>query len=898
MLLATKIDYLTMPVWQYFCCTPTRAKNLNFLRATCIFNYVDVLTYLGVIKSNRSIQSARICFALFTMWMVGSGIMHVIEHLGDFWEDTPHDGSWSYFEACYFLLVTLSTVGYGDYVTHTALGKLFICIFIPVAMVDRMSHYLRDVNLQILKGRRQTLWNPNHVLVCGNFDNGSLRAFIKGFLTGGGAKGRVRLNMVILRPHYHAWVRYFVGTPNNPQDLARAKMQDARAAIVLATPNAKRRDADDAANIMQAISLKARKKTLRVVVQLHNFRNKCLINNFPRWTYLVNDMVVCMEELKLGLMAYNCMAPGFATLVLNLLNIHGSKCISKTSLSQGHSLAADFMATFFLYEKWNVVLVAVRSSEVDKSKMIINPIEKNCVVSPSKMRAIVIARDYSDALQLQDYCTSCLSHLTGHRCSCRKPERTRRQKVTIERDLALYEKMGRTRQLEGLSKLFDSPVDDESFETVPSYYRHSIAVLGPIGPTDQRNLHAMFNGGTFAGPDRSGFRFASVKLKRKRLELEAPCAYEARDTDPPLSPGFRFYQSRVNKVDRTGSFHWAPDMPYSKATLVCFNCVTLPCTHAQHSEDGAFSCQHPVKRENFQFNNHILVCVVSTTTNSPLNLENFIMPLRFHWKQIQDIVILGNSQLIGQQEWDKLKNFPRIFIVHGDPCSFTDLYAVQLSKCNACVILGDTNEELDSQSVDICLQDQKTLLCAMNIRSLLQRERHLVHLTTELRYERNAHLFSSVETHENDYKLPVWFNEPFARGFIFSNSLLYSCLSSRAFGERLEQLTKQKTLFQHFGLQEGLPDQTYRMPGVNVVLRGFDDPPFCFMANEQRRVSHIGLYIIRCEFSLEVNIEGFYCFMPITKTDQPESFPFGTPPKLMLSPTIWKPQTTTRMELK
>ncbi|VDP85816.1 unnamed protein product [Echinostoma caproni] len=190
-------------------------------------------------------------------------------------------------------------------------------------------------------GNRFCRISHSHVLVCGNFDNGSLRAFIKGFLTGGRAKGRVRMNMVILRPipidlalkailsHYHAWVRYFVGTPNNPQDLARAKMQDARAAIVLATPNAKRRDADDAANIMQAISLKARKKTLRVVVQLHNFRNKCLINNFPRWTYLVNDMVVCMEELKLGLMAYNCLAPGFATLVLNLLNIHGNKIISK-----------------------------------------------------------------------------------------------------------------------------------------------------------------------------------------------------------------------------------------------------------------------------------------------------------------------------------------------------------------------------------------------------------------------------------------------------------------------------------------------------------------------------------------------------------------------------------------
>lgn len=49
------------------------------------------------------------------------------------------------------------------------------------------------------------------------------------------------------------------------------------------------------------------------------------MNNFPRWTYLANDMVVCMEELKLGLMAYNCLAPGFSTLIVNLLNAHGSK---------------------------------------------------------------------------------------------------------------------------------------------------------------------------------------------------------------------------------------------------------------------------------------------------------------------------------------------------------------------------------------------------------------------------------------------------------------------------------------------------------------------------------------------------------------------------------------------
>ncbi len=52
---------------------------------------------------------------------------------------------------------------------------------------------------------------------------------------------------------------------------------------------------------------------------------QCLLNNFPRWTYRNKDMVICMDELKLGLLAYNCTAPGFSTLMLNLLNGHRMK---------------------------------------------------------------------------------------------------------------------------------------------------------------------------------------------------------------------------------------------------------------------------------------------------------------------------------------------------------------------------------------------------------------------------------------------------------------------------------------------------------------------------------------------------------------------------------------------
>ncbi|VEL29684.1 unnamed protein product [Protopolystoma xenopodis] len=82
------------------------------------------------------------------------------------------------------------------------------------------------------------------------------------------------LELKAILSKYHAWVHYFVGTPNNPQDLARVNLRDARAAIVLATPSSSRSEEEDGANIMQAITLKAQRERLRVMVQLHHFRNK------------------------------------------------------------------------------------------------------------------------------------------------------------------------------------------------------------------------------------------------------------------------------------------------------------------------------------------------------------------------------------------------------------------------------------------------------------------------------------------------------------------------------------------------------------------------------------------------------------------------------------------------
>lgn len=40
-------------------------------------------------------------------------------------------------------------------------------------------------------------------------------------------------------------------------------------------------------------------------------------------------MVICMDELRLGLMALNSLAPGFSTMILNLLNGYRVKSIGR-----------------------------------------------------------------------------------------------------------------------------------------------------------------------------------------------------------------------------------------------------------------------------------------------------------------------------------------------------------------------------------------------------------------------------------------------------------------------------------------------------------------------------------------------------------------------------------------
>lgn len=77
------------------------------------------LGYIGAgIGSALSSRRVRILLALTTILIaVASVFYHWVE-------------GWSWLDSFYFSVITISTVGYGDFSPHTAAGKLFTSIYV------------------------------------------------------------------------------------------------------------------------------------------------------------------------------------------------------------------------------------------------------------------------------------------------------------------------------------------------------------------------------------------------------------------------------------------------------------------------------------------------------------------------------------------------------------------------------------------------------------------------------------------------------------------------------------------------------------------------------------------------------------------------------------------------
>ncbi|XP_047343510.1 calcium-activated potassium channel slowpoke isoform X17 [Vespa velutina] len=770
------VDYFTIPPSFVSIYLDRTWIGLRFLRALRLMTVPDILQYLNILKTSSSIRLAQLVSIFISVWLTAAGIIHLLENSGDPFEFT-NPQQLSYWTCVYFLIVTMSTVGYGDVYCQTILGRTFLVFFLLVGLAIFASCIPEIIDLIGTRNKYGgTLKNERgrrHIVVCGHITYESVSHFLKDFLHEDREDVDVEVVFLHRKPpdleleglfkRHFTTVEFFQGTIMNPIDLQRVKVHEADACLVLANKYCQDPDAEDAANIMRVISIKNYSDDIRVIIQLMQYHNKAYLLNIPSWDWKQGDDVICLAELKLGFIAQSCLAPGFSTMMANLFAMRSFKTKWSVDWYQSPNIQAwqnDYLrgtgmemytetlsptfigmpfarATELCFTKLKLLLLAIEikgEGGVD-SKISINP--RGAKIA-ANTQGFFIAQSADEVKRAWFYCKACHDDIKDEtlikKCKCKN---LGQQQRSWGRDLDVGMMMMQTGMVKG-NTAYSSFLDDDHHPPptfTPPELPKMVHVRGEIN-REREDPNAMRNHRNSVG--------MAMMNSTKQVNKVKPNVNRA--TNDSLSSPNQPYNQRSQEESAYAGYHLAYEvkklMPTSRAsggTNVNNNGglqvgiaddqakdFDFEKTEMKYDSTGMF---HWSPSRNLEdcildrnqaamtvLNGHVVVCLFADPDSPLIGLRNLVMPLRasnFHYHELKHVVIVGSVDYI-RREWKMLQNLPKISVLNGSPLSRADLRAVNVNLCDMCCILSAKVPSND----DPTLADKEAILASLNIKAM------------------------------------------------------------------------------------------------------------------------------------------------------------------------------------
>ncbi|XP_033244724.1 calcium-activated potassium channel slowpoke isoform X37 [Drosophila miranda] len=809
------VDYFTIPPSFVSIYLDRTWIGLRFLRALRLMTVPDILQYLNVLKTSSSIRLAQLVSIFISVWLTAAGIIHLLENSGDPL-DFNNAHRLSYWTCVYFLIVTMSTVGYGDVYCETVLGRTFLVFFLLVGLAMFASSIPEIIELvgsgNKYGGELKREHGKRHIVVCGHITYESVSHFLKDFLHEDREDVDVEVVFLHRKPpdleleglfkRHFTTVEFFQGTIMNPIDLQRVKVHEADACLVLANKYCQDPDAEDAANIMRVISIKNYSDDIRVIIQLMQYHNKAYLLNIPSWDWKQGDDVICLAELKLGFIAQSCLAPGFSTMMANLFAMRSFKTSPDTQAWQNdylqgtgcemytETLSPSFTGMTFpqaselCFSKLKLLLLAIEIKGAEEgvdSKISINP--RGAKIQ-ANTQGFFIAQSADEVKRAWFYCKACHEDIKDEtlikKCKCK--------------NLATFRKGVRAVQMVGraiLNRNVRRPNGTGNGTGAMHHMNNTAAAAAAAAAAGKQvnkvkptvNVSRQVEGQVISPSqyNRPTSRSSGTGTQNQNGGVSLPAGI-ADDQ----SKDFDFEKTEM-KYDSTGMFHWSP---------------------AKSLEDCILDRNQAAMTV---LNGHVVVCLFADPDSPLIGLRNLVMPLRasnFHYHELKHVVIVGSVDYI-RREWKMLQNLPKISVLNGSPLSRADLRAVNVNLCDMCCILSAKVPSND----DPTLADKEAILASLNIKAMtfddtigvlsqrgpefdnlsatagspivLQRRGSVyganVPMITELVNDSNVQFLDQDDDDDPDTEL--YLTQPFACGTAFAVSVLDSLMSTTYFNQ-------------------------------------------------------------------------------------------------------------------
>lgn len=266
--------------------------NFAFLRAIPAFTaYSRLERRLFVHHFSHNRLLIKLCFKTLTLFYTLAASIQLLELPGDLlpesfineWKDLD----WNFMNSAYFIIVTLSTVGYGDFSPATVQGRMY-ALFIIIIGIIVFSSIIGELVEQANRDRGSGYFIKNnrtrHVIVTGNPNLNDLVLFITEFYSDP-RQANVSAKVVVLVEN-PAWsdtewfqyiarnqflqtrLQFFMGSARNSNDLARVRLDTADSVFILTSPSTGEDPSlQDTRTIMQILAIRNARSDIPIYAQ-------------------------------------------------------------------------------------------------------------------------------------------------------------------------------------------------------------------------------------------------------------------------------------------------------------------------------------------------------------------------------------------------------------------------------------------------------------------------------------------------------------------------------------------------------------------------------------------------------------------------------------------------------
>ena len=743
------VDFTTViPIWlTYFVFT-------NPVEYGSISNFDDAMNYflrgMYTLRILRALRVHRVliyiedevtrflsqmALSIITMILFDAAIMQYLE---------VHEQNFEFHTWMYFLVVSISTVGYGDISPISTLGRFCAMFFICFAIVfvpQQSNELIEKMNRSSVYARMhyKARGNTKHVLICGDLHSTSMQEFFTELFHED--HENLNLHAVIMQPElpnkeiysilrdpiYSITVHYLDGSPLNDSDLIRAKAEQAIAIFLMGNKFSINADEEDAKTILQHFSIRRYIRSKSMVDPLFCLQ---LIRPENRRHLAIEDpdadkeLVVCLNEMKMGIIAKTCMYPGTSTLIFNLLiSFADGGDDDDNSKSMKSKEDAD-------------------SSESSDSEDAEN--DDQWLV------------EYQKGCDWEIYTTEMASVFEGARF--------------IELAQSLYSKLGvvlfalKIRELQGknIVRVLLNPSD----YVIPS--KDKCFVEGFVMAKNKQSSDLSFTG------SESGESSQLSLIANAISKTAEASASSIRRQSMAISRGTNNRGGKVGAIKPSG---WQSVMSTIEAPEIEENKQEqLQRLEDEQLRNNFFVRDSPADlmdahvatsllEEYPYMNNHMIVIAKGLS-----NLYDFIRPLRAkHLGKLCHIVLLYPDE-IPAHIWRRISLFEGILYVKGSPLEESDIRRAGIFRASQVVVLADPNVETskkDSSRID-ALVDADAIFTYHCVRRLNEKTQVMIEI---VRHQNVIYLdpsVTSITSAGSNFK----FTAQFASGLLFTSSML------------------------------------------------------------------------------------------------------------------------------